>query len=49
MPYLEVSAKSGMNVKEGFELLAQEIHRKFEGKNNKFPGNEGNEITIGKK
>ena len=29
MRFLEVSAKSGYNVQQGFELLVEEIHRKF--------------------
>ena len=49
MPYMEVSAKSGVNVKEGFELLVKEIHKKFESKNEDLPAMSKKEITIGKK
>ncbi len=30
--FMEVSAKAEVNVKEGFELLVQDIHRKYEAK-----------------
>jgi hypothetical protein len=33
IPFMEVSAKSGLNVTEGFELLLKEIHKQFESKN----------------
>lgn len=49
MPYMEVSAKSGVNVKEGFDLLVKEIHKKFESKNEQIPTLSNKEITIGKK
>lgn len=32
LPFIEVSAKLGKNVKEGFELLVKEIHVRFETK-----------------
>ena len=32
MRFMEVSAKTGLNVQQGFEMLAEEIHKKHEGK-----------------
>ena len=32
MRFMEVSAKSGFNVQQGFEMLVEEIHKKQEGK-----------------
>ena len=32
MRFMEVSAKSGFNVQQGFEMLVEEIHKKHEGK-----------------
>lgn len=30
--FMEVSAKSDLNIKESFEMLVKEIHKKFEAK-----------------
>lgn len=36
IPFIEVSAKTGIKVKEGFEMLVEEIHRRNEGKEEKL-------------
>lgn len=48
LSFMEVSAKSGKNVKEGFEMLVKEIHAKFELKG-EFEGlTTRKEVMIGK-
>jgi hypothetical protein len=46
--FMEVSAKSGQNVKEGFELLVMEIHKQFESKCETSPPACKKEITLSK-
>jgi small GTP-binding protein len=48
MRFAEVSAKSGTNVKEGFEMLIEEIHKKWEGKNPSVTPS-GKELTLDRK
>ena len=47
--FMEVSAKAELNVKEGFELLVEDIHRKYEARG-EFEGvSHKREVVIGKK
>ena len=47
MRFMEVSAKTGNNVSQGFEMLVEEIHKKFESKE-KPVGTAKGEVTLGK-
>ena len=47
--FMEVSAKADLNIKEGFELLVQDIHRKYEARGEIEGVTHKREVIIGNK